>query len=289
MGKILVTGASGDIGRKTLLHLLKLRPANELIGLVRDPAKAEDLTAKGIELRKGDYLDTASLAEAFKGVDKLMLTATHAFTERNKAHGNVIDESVKAGVMHIVFMPIYRKKNSTVTMKEITAEDIFTEEKLKASGIDYTLAYHPPFLEALSFYLGPKAQDTGVHVPAGDHKFAAATRDDLAAAHAAILTGEGHENQSYTLMGAPAISFSDVADILSKLEGKKVPYSKITPEEYLQLVAKGVPDFIAQFVLEWVVNMGAGEWEEQTKDLEMLIGRKATTPTEYFRDSYLTK
>src|ERR1700750_720944 len=77
VGKILVTGASGDIGRKTLLHLLKLRPANELIGLVRDPAKAEDLTAKGIELRKGDYLDTASLAEGSTGVDKIMLTATH--------------------------------------------------------------------------------------------------------------------------------------------------------------------------------------------------------------------
>src|ERR1700736_2067978 len=80
MGKILVTGASGDIGRKTLLHLLKLKPANELIGLARDPSKAPDLAAKGIEIRQGDYYDRASLSRAFQGVEKLMLTSTHRFT-----------------------------------------------------------------------------------------------------------------------------------------------------------------------------------------------------------------
>jgi NAD(P)H dehydrogenase (quinone) len=289
VGKILVTGASGDIGRKTILHLLKRKPANELIGLIRDPAKAEDLTAKGIEVRQADYLKPQLLAEAFKGVEKLMLTATHAFTERNKAHANVIDAAVEVGIKHIAFMPIFRKKNSSVKMKEITAEDIFTEERLRASGINYTLAYHPPFLDVLGFYIGPKAHETGVHVPGGTHKFAAATRDDLSAAHAAILAGEGHENKSYVLTGDPAISFSDIAAILSKLEGVSVPDTAVSPDEYLHSIGKGVPDFVAQFVLEWVVNMGAGEWEEQTKDLETLIRRKPTTPTEFFRDSYLTK
>jgi NAD(P)H dehydrogenase (quinone) len=57
LGKILVTGASGFVGRHTLLHLLKQKPANQLIGLVRDFSKGDDLTTKGIELRQGDYLD----------------------------------------------------------------------------------------------------------------------------------------------------------------------------------------------------------------------------------------
>ena len=52
MSKILVTGASGDIGRKTVLHLLKKRPASDLIGLVRDPAKAEDLAALGVDVNQ---------------------------------------------------------------------------------------------------------------------------------------------------------------------------------------------------------------------------------------------
>src|SRR6202012_1223101 len=150
VAKILVTGASGFIGKRTLLHLLERVPASDLIGLVRDPAKAEDLAAKGIELRQGDYLDTESLDRAFKGVEKLMLTSTHAFTDRIAAHGNVIDAAVKPGIKHVVYMPIYRKPGSTFSMKEITDEDQYTVEKLLASGLTYTLARHPPFLEPAS-------------------------------------------------------------------------------------------------------------------------------------------
>jgi NAD(P)H dehydrogenase (quinone) len=289
VGKLLVTGASGDIGRKTLLHLLKRVPANQLVGLVRDPAKAEDLAALGVELRRADYLDPASLSGAFVGVEKLMLTSTHAFTDRKTAHANVIDAAIDRGVHHVVYMPIFRKKNSGVQMKEITEEDIFTEEKLTASGLTYTFAYHPPFLDVLGFYIGPKAQELGVRVPAGNGKFAAATRDDLAAAHAAILAGEGHEKKRYSLTGDPAVSFSDIADILSKIQGTKVPHVAISDAEYLKSISKGVPDFIAQFVLEWVRNMNAGEWDEQTKDLESLIGHKPKSPAEFFRDGYRTQ
>jgi NAD(P)H dehydrogenase (quinone) len=100
VGKILVTGASGFIGKRTLLHLLKRVPADQLVGLVRDPSKAADLAAKGIELRQRDYLDPASLDLAFDGIEKLMLTSTHTFTDRIAAHGNAIDAAVKAGIQH---------------------------------------------------------------------------------------------------------------------------------------------------------------------------------------------
>ena len=187
MGKILVTGASGDIGRKTLLHLLKLKPADHLIGLARDPSKAADLAAKGVEIRQGDYYDRDSLSRAFPGVEKLMLTSTHAFTDRKTAHANVIEVAVEAGVQHLVYMPIYRKVGSTFSMKEITEEDIFSVEKLRSSGLAYTLVQHPPFMEPAMMYAGPTAVETGVRVPPGDRKFTAATRDDLAAAHATVL------------------------------------------------------------------------------------------------------
>jgi NAD(P)H dehydrogenase (quinone) len=287
VSKILVTGASGDIGRKTLRHLLEKRPASDLVALVRDPAKAEDLAALGIELRRGDYLDRASLVQAFTGIRKLMLTSTHAFTDRKTAHANVIDAALAAGVEHLVYMPIFRKAHSTVSMKEITEEDIFTEQKLRSSGLTYTLAYHPPFMDVLAFYIGTNAVQTGIRVPAGNGRFAAATRDDLAAAHAAILAGEGHENKSYSLTGDPAVSFSDIADILSDIHGKKVPYVALSESDYLaSMTANGAPDSLAQFVLEWVRNMNGGEWQEQTTDLETLIGRKPKTAAEFFRDDF---
>jgi NAD(P)H dehydrogenase (quinone) len=246
------------------------------------------LAALGVELRPADYLNPASLAPAFAGVEKLMLTSTHAFTDRKTAHANVIDAAVTAGVKHLVYMPIFRKEHSDVRMKEITEEDIFTEQKLLSSGLTYTLAYHPPFLDVLGFYIGPNAHETGVRVPSGDGKFAAATRHDLAAAHAAILTGEGHENKSYSLTGDPAVSFSDIADILSKIHGERVPYVPISDAEYPAAIGKNVPDFIALFVLGWVRNMNGGEWDKRTTDLESLIGHKPKSPAEFFRNGYLT-
>jgi NAD(P)H dehydrogenase (quinone) len=287
VGKILVTGASGVLGRKTLLHLLKRKPANQLVGFVRDPLKAGELAAAGIELRQGDYLDPKSLLRSFEGVEKLMLISTHAFTDRNTAHANVIDAAAKAGVKHLVFMPIMRRAHSSFKMKEITEEDIFTERKLLSSGLTYTLAKHPPFLDVLATYIGPKAHETGVRVPAGKGKFTAATRDDLAAAHAAILTEGGHENESYRLTGNPPVSFSDIATILSKVHGRKVPYVPVSDQEYVEIKrGEGWPDFVAEFALKWVEGMNAGEWEEPTSDLERLIGHKPKTPAEFFRDDY---
>jgi NAD(P)H dehydrogenase (quinone) len=287
VGKILVTGASGVLGRKTLLHLLKRKPANQLVGLVRDPSNAGELAASGVELRQGDYLDSKSLSRSFEGIEKLMLISTHAFTDRNTAHANVIDAAVKAGIKHLVFMPILRRAHSSFKMKEITEEDIFTEQKLLSSGLTYTLAKHPPFLDVLATYIGPRAHETGVRVPAGNGKFTAATRDDLAAAHATILTEGGHENESYRLTGDPPVSFSDIATILSKVHGTKVPYVTVSDQEYLKMKrAEGWPDFVAEFALKWVEGMNAGEWEEPTNDLERLIGHKPRTPAEFFRANY---
>jgi NAD(P)H dehydrogenase (quinone) len=286
----MVTGASGFTGRKTLEHLLERKPAAELIGLARDPEKAKDLAALGIEIRQGDYMDRASLNRAFQDVEKLMLTSTHAFTDRNAAHENALDEAVNAGVQHVVIMPIYRKPGSTFTMKEITAEDEFTEQKLLSSGLVWTVARHPPFLDNLGFYHGFKAQETGVHIPDGPGKVAAATRDDLAAAHAAILAEPGHENKSYVLTGDPAVSFHEIAGLIAKAAGIEVPYVPLSDEDYMALVTRtaGVPAFVAEFALAWVKGINQGEWEQVTPDLEALIGHKPKSAAEFYARDYLT-
>ena len=255
-----------------------------MVGFVRDPSKAKDLAALGVELRQGDYLDRESLTRAVSGVEKLMLTSAHAFTDRKTAHANMIDVAARAGVRHLVYMPVYRKAGSTFIMKEVTEEDIFTVEKLRSSGVAFTLVQHPPFMESAVMFAGPKAVETGVRVPPGNGKFTAATRDDLAAAHATVLAEPGHEGKSYYLSGAPAVSWADIARILSEIRGNDVPYISISEEEYIQsTVALGVPDLVAPFILTWIQGMNQGEWEEVTGDLEALIGRRPTTPTEYLR------
>ena len=288
MGKILVTGASGHIGELTLKNLLNREiPADQLAGLVRDPSKAQDLSKMGSDLHAGDYMDPPSLRRALKDVEKLMLVSTHAFTDRKQAHANVIDAAVKAGVEHIVFMPIIRKAGSDFSMKEVTEEDIFTEQKIASSGIAYTIVKHPPFLNTMPSYFGPRVLETGLRVPLGSGKVASATRENLAEAHGAVLTQDGHKNKTYTLTGSQAVSFEEMAEILSRVSGKKVPLTAVTDEEYIESgISNGVPDFVAPFLLGWVKGILRGEWDQVTGDLEKLIGHKPTTTEEYFRTLY---
>lgn len=287
MAKILVTGATGNIGRKTLQHLLKRLPASDLVGLARDPAKAADLAADRIEIRQGDYLDYDGLVRAFEGIDKLMLVSATAFTDRNTQHQNAISAARQAGVKHIVYMPIIHEAGSAFTLPDITEQDLFVEEKLKASGLAYTLVRHPPFIESIPFYIGGNALETGVHVPAGAGKAGYASRDDLAEAHAIVLSEDGHEYKTYSLYGDPAVSFADVAQILSDVSGKRVPFVSGSDHDYIaHLVAAGLPEQAARFALVWVQGINAGEWGGTAGDLEKLLGRKPMTAAEFLRANH---
>lgn len=289
MTKILVTGATGNIGELTLKHLLKRVPAGALLGLARDPSKAAELAAKGVEIRQGDYMDRDSLDRAFEGVDKIMLVSAPAFTDRNAQHKNVIDAAEKAGVSHVVYMPIVRNAGSDFAIPQVTADDLFAEEQLEASGLAYTLVGHPPFMENLQSYAGGNPIETGVIAPTGSGKAGYATRSDLAEAHAVVLTEAGHEGKSYSLLGSPAVSFADLARILSEIGDKPVPLKQVSDEDYIaQLVSVGLPEPAAAFVLTWVHGVNAGEWDGQTGDLAKLLGRAPTTPNEFLRSVHAT-
>ena len=287
MSKILVTGITGAIGRRTVEHLLKKGvPASDVIGLSRRKEELADLTARGIEIRLGDYLDYDSLLRAFEGVDKVMLTSAVAFSDRFTQHYNVITAARQAGVKHVVYMAIMRKEGSGRIMPEITESDLFTEQVLKSSGLDYTILYHPPFIDVLSLYFDANPYENGIKVPAADGKMAPATRDELAEAHAEILSTPGHENKTYSLGGVEAISFADIAKTLADTKGKPVPFTTITAKQYIDaIVAKGTPLQVAEFLTNWVVGIDDGEFEHQSGDLERLLGRKPKTFREYIQST----
>lgn len=287
MAKTLVTGATGNIGRKTLQHLLKRLPASNLAGLARDPTRAADLASSGIEVRQGDYLDPESLLRAFDGIEKLMLVSATAFTDRDTQHRNAIAAARQAGVQHVVYMPIIHQRNSVFALPDIRDQDLFVEEQLKASGLYYTLVGHPPFIESIPFYIGSNVLEIGVHVPFGVGKAGFASREDLAEAHAIVLSEVGHENKTYALFGGPAVSFADVAETLSDISGRKVPYVASTDEHYVaHLTSTGLPEPAARFALGWVKGVNAGAWDGKSSDLEQLLGRKPMTTDEFLRINY---
>jgi NAD(P)H dehydrogenase (quinone) len=285
--KILVTGATGQLGGKTLERLLQRRPASGLVGLARDPGRAQELASAGVEIRAGDYSDYGSLLEAFKDIQKVLLVSTHAFTDRVGQHSNVIAAARGAGVEHLVYTPIIRKDRSGYTQPEVTDADIATEQTLKSSGLAYTLVGHPPFLESFWGYIGGDAAPSGVRVPTGSGKVAPATRDDLAEAQAVVLSEPGHENKTYALHGDPAVSFADVAEILSEIAGRSVPYIPISDDEYVAgRVARGMLQPSIEFLMGWMRGINEGEWDKPSGDLERLIGHQPMTTAEFLRRAY---
>jgi NAD(P)H dehydrogenase (quinone) len=287
MNKILVTGATGHLGRETLEFLLKQVPASQLVALARDPAKLADLAERGVDVRAGDYFDPESLSRAFEGIDKVLLVSAVAFTDRITQHRNVIAAAKAAGVKQLVYTSIQRKAGSSFSISMVTESDKATEQAIKDSGIAYTILRNTLYLDAVPLILGNAVLDEGVRVPGGSGQAPLAVRSELAEANALVLTQAVHENKTYTLGASETFSFADVAAVLSEIKARPLPYADITVQQFIdEKVAGGFPAPAAVFLAEWIQAVAVGEFTEVTGDLERLIGRKPTGYREFLQASY---
>jgi NAD(P)H dehydrogenase (quinone) len=282
---ILVTGATGGLGHETIDALLMTTPATEIAALVRDASKATDLVQRGVDVRQANYFDHPALVQAFQGIEKVLLVSSVAFTDRVSQHRNVIDAAKEAGVKHLFYTSIQR--SSDFVMPQVTESDLATEAYLKASGLAYTILHNGYYFEGLGYLIGTEVPESEIRVPAGEGKIAFVKRTELAAATAALLTSEGHENQSYTLTGSEAYSFHDVARELSALAGRPITYQSIEPAPYIaQKVAAGFPDFVATFFAQWGAAAEHGMLAGKDDTVERLLGRKSMSLREYLKATY---
>ncbi|MCF2443950.1 SDR family oxidoreductase [Dyadobacter sp. CY345] len=282
---ILVTGATGGLGRQTIDYLLNTTPAEKIACLVRDVSKATELVEKGVDVRQADYLDYPALVQAFQGIDKVLLVSAIAFTDRVRQHRNVIDAAKEAGVTHLFYTSIQRSTDFVMT--EVTESDLATEAYLKASGLIYTILKNNFYFEGLGHLIGNEVPEAEILVPAGDGKIAFVQRTELAAATAALLTSEGHENQEYNMSGSEAYSFHDIARELSSLAGRPITYKNSELAPYIaQKVAAGFPEFVANFLAQWAVAAKHGMLAGTDDTVERLLGRKPTSLREYLKTTY---
>ncbi len=110
--RLLVTGASGALGRLVVEALLERVEPSRVVAAVRDPAKLADLAARGVEVRAADYEQPATLAAAFAGIDRLLLISSNAVGQRQPQHANVIAAAKDAGVGLIAYTSILHADRS---------------------------------------------------------------------------------------------------------------------------------------------------------------------------------
>ncbi|BDW71784.1 NAD(P)H:quinone oxidoreductase [Escherichia coli] len=276
---IAITGATGQLGHYVIESLMKTVPASQqIVAIVRNPAKAQALAAQGITVRQADYGDEAALTSALQGVEKLLLISSSEVGQRAPQHRNVINAAKAAGVKFIAYTSLLHADTSPLGLAD---EHIETEKMLADSGIVYTLLRNGWYSEN---YLasGPAALEHGVFIgAAGDGKIASATRADYAAAAARVISEAGHEGKVYELAGDSAWTLTQLAAELTKQSGKSVTYQNLSEADFAAaLKSVGLPDGLADMLADSDVGASKGGLFDNSKTLSKLIGRPTTTLAE---------
>lgn len=270
--KLLVTGATGQLGSLVVEALLKTVPADQLAVSVRDPKKAEHLTARGVDVRQADFTSPTSLATAFAGIDKLLLISS-SDGDRVAQHTAAIEAAKAAGVSFIVYTSAPNAQESSFFLVN---DHRATENAIIASGIPYSILRNNWYLENEAGSIKGAAAGAPWLTVGGSGKVGWALRQDYAEAAANVLTSTGHENKTYELAGK-LITYDELAAITAEVLGKDVPVQHVDEATYSEAMkAAGVPEPVIPFLVGVQVAIANGSLAVDSNDLEALLGRKAT-------------
>ncbi|MFD5793171.1 SDR family oxidoreductase [Streptomyces diastatochromogenes] len=270
---IVVTGATGHLGRHVVEQLLEKVPAEQITAVVRDEAKAADFAARGVKLAVADYNAPETFDGLFAAGDKVLLISGNEFDKgRVQQHQVVIDAAKAAGVALLAYT------SAPGSLKAALADDHrATEEALLASGLPYSLLRNGWYHENYTENLAPVLEHDAVVAAAGEGRVSSASRADYAAAAVAVLTGEGHENTTYELGGDVAWSFAEYAAELSRQTGKEIAYNAVTDEVLKGILAgAGLPAPLVEIFVGVDASIEKGELVVSSGDLSRLAGRPTT-------------
>ncbi len=271
---ILVTGATGSIGRPLVRRLQKDGAAFK--ALVRDEAKGRML---GCDFAVGDFDDPGSIVAALEGVDRLFLNGTGAqpvdgeqpMIRQQKA---VIDAARKAGVARIVKVSVWHAHEGG-RLAEGAHWQI--EQYLKASGLGWSLLQPSGFMQ--NFITGAGSFTVGGDLIGSyaDAPVSYIDCEDIAACAATLLTGPYGNGEIFVLTGPQALTHAQIADKLSAaLEGRSVRYVDLPPEELAAtLKSQGLPPRFVEDVAILLKEVASGSLATTTSAVQDLTGRPA--------------
>ena len=280
---IIITGASGHLGRLAAGMVMDRVPASEVILTTRHPEALSDFAGRGAEVRRADFERPETLTGAFAGGERMLLISSDVIGRRVPQHRAAIEAAVEAGVRHVTYTSFLNPVAENPAV--VTPDHIGTEKELRESGLAWTALRNGPYAE----YLVPG----GAHAIAtgrlfhnnGDGRTAYVSREDCAAAAVAVLTGEaaGHENEAYDITGPEPLGQGDVATLLSEVSGRTVEAVAVDDEAFVEgLTASGMPEPAARVVASFGRSIREGYLEEASGAGESLRGRPPRSLREVF-------
>ncbi|GAA3392291.1 SDR family oxidoreductase [Streptomyces roseoviridis] len=277
---IVVTGATGRLGRLVIDALLTSVPAESVAAVVRDKDKAADLAERGVELRVADYDRPETLADAFGSGDRVLLISGNEVGRRLPQHEAVVTAAKAAGVAQLAYTGILGGPEADFVLAD---EHKATERAILDSGLPYTFLRNGWYTENYTDNLAPVLAHGAVVSNAGEGRVASAARADYAAAAAAVLTGplDEHLGKAYELSGDVSWSLAEYAAEVARLSGRAISFTNVPAETHREiLVGAGVPRPFAEILVDVDEAVARGALAARGDDLSRLIGRPTTPVAE---------
>lgn len=273
---ILITGASGQLGRLVISELLRTVPPEQIVAAVRDTSKLGDMKALGIQIRQGDYTIRSDWDEALRGVEKVLLISSPDVGCREEQHRTVTDAiAASDSVSFVAYTSMLRADSSGVPY---AAEDRATEEMILKTGKTAVFLRHSWYIENYTMNIDQSLQTGMLFGCASSGVLSGASREDFAAAAALVMTAKKPLKQIYELAGDESFTLPQVAAEITRQTNITVNYVDMPEEEYRSmLVDYGVPDDVAMILAMADTAVARGDIYTQSRDLSTLLGRPTLT------------
>jgi NAD(P)H dehydrogenase (quinone) len=273
---VVVTGATGQLGHLVVENLLERGvPADQIVAGGRALASLEDLAGRGVQVRRIDYSDPASLRAAFEGAEKVLIVSGSEMGRRVAQHTAAAEAARASGTGLIAYTSA---PYADTTSMQLATEHRETEQAIAALGVPYTFLRNGWYFENYTAQIPTYLQHAAVLGSAGEGRISGAARADFAQAAAAVLTGQGHEGKIYELGGDSSFTLGELAALVAEHSGKPVSYRELTVTELAKaLEGAGLPAAVAAVFADTDRAIREGALLIETGDLSRLIGHPTSS------------
>jgi NAD(P)H dehydrogenase (quinone) len=276
--KIIVSGASGQLGGLVVEELLarKIAPQN-LILVTRTPEGLKHYSSLGASVRFGDFTKPESLATAYAGGTRMLLISVNAGGgQRPELHKAAIDAAIAAGVKQIAYTSYVNADRYTDSV--IAVDHRRTERYLQESGAAWTMLRNQIYANGLPDQAVQIVREGKLVTSTPDAQVAYVTREDCAAAAAAVLTTPGHENKAYNITGPDAIGPRELVALAQEISGKKLELVVLDEDAYRKyLLDNGSPESAINGALSFAAELDSPYLREPSTAVADLTGRPPTS------------